>query len=79
MMATKNGKTRRKIDLLEMSDAERTRVIEQIKQNLQRSISEARLWKTLLQYDELTINGQVIFSSDIPLEGFSMRFDIGKI
>jgi len=78
-MTAKNGKTRRKIDLLDMSDAERTRVIEQIKQNLQRSISEARLWKTLLQYDELTINGQVIFSSDIPLEGFSMRFDIGKI
>ncbi|MEM1540094.1 MAG: hypothetical protein QXJ07_01755 [Candidatus Bathyarchaeia archaeon] len=78
-MAVKNGKTRRKIDLLDMSDAERTRVIEQIKQNFQRSISEARLWKTLLQYDELTINGQVIFSNDIPLEGFSMRFDMGKV
>lgn len=78
-MAAKNKKMQRKIDLLALSDVERARVIEQLKQNLQKSINEARLWKTLLQYEVVTINGQVVFSSDNPLEGLSMHFDIGKV
>ncbi|MEM2568104.1 MAG: hypothetical protein QXH20_06520 [Candidatus Bathyarchaeia archaeon] len=69
-MATKNKKTQRKMDLLELSDVERARVIEQLKQNLQKSISEARIWNALLQYEVITINGHVVFSSNAPLEGF---------
>ncbi len=74
-MGAKNRKTQRKINLLEMSDTEKTKVIEQLKQNLQRFISEAKLWKTLLQYEMVTINGQVVFSNDNPLEGFSVQLE----
>jgi hypothetical protein len=70
-MGIKNKKTQKKIDLLEMSDVERVKVIEKLKQSLRQSISEAKLWKTLLQYENVTINGQVVFSED-SLSGFSI-------
>ncbi|MEM2688680.1 MAG: hypothetical protein QXR01_02385 [Candidatus Bathyarchaeia archaeon] len=75
-MEAKNKKLKGKINLLELSDVERTRVIKQLKQNFQRSLLEARLWKTLLQCEMVTINGQVVFSSDTPLEGFSIHFTL---
>ncbi|MEM2280605.1 MAG: hypothetical protein QXZ68_01250 [Candidatus Bathyarchaeia archaeon] len=78
-MVAKNKKTQRKMDLLELPDGEKIKVIEQLRQNLQRSINEARLWKTLLQYEVVTINGQVVFSSDSPLEGLSMQSDVDKV
>jgi hypothetical protein len=78
-MAAKNKKTQKKKDLLEMSDVERAKVIEKLKQSLQQSISEAKLWKTLLQYENVTINGHVVFSSDNPLEGLSVQLNPSKV
>ncbi|MEM2568133.1 MAG: hypothetical protein QXH20_06680, partial [Candidatus Bathyarchaeia archaeon] len=73
MMATKNGKTRRKIDLLQMSDVERVKFMEKIKLSLRQSISEAKLLKALLQYESITINGHVVFSEDGPLNGLVIQ------
>jgi len=72
-MATKNKKPRGKIDLLEMSDIERTKFMEKIKLSLRQSISEVKLWRTLLQYESITINGHVVFSEDGPLKGLVMQ------
>jgi len=74
-MATKNGKTRRKIDLLQMSDVERVKFMEKIKLSLRQSISEAKLWRTLLQYESITINGHVVFSEDGSLNGLVLQRD----
>lgn len=71
-MGAKNKKTQRKINLLEMSDMEKAKVIERIKQKLRQSISEAKLWKTLLQYETVTVNGQVVFSGEDSLNGLLM-------
>jgi hypothetical protein len=71
-MGAKNKKTQKKIDLLEMTDIERAKVIEKLKQSLRQSISEAKLWKTLLQYENITINGHVVFSGEDSLSGFSI-------
>ena len=73
MMATKNGKTRRKIDLLQMSDVERVKFMEKIKLSLRQSISEAKLLKALLQYESIIINGHVVFSEDGPLNGLVIQ------
>ena len=78
-MGAKNRKTQKKVDLLEMSDIERAEVIEKLKQSLRRSISEAKLWKTLLLYESVTINGYVVFSSDSPLEGLSVQLNLSKV
>jgi hypothetical protein len=73
-MGVKNKKMQKKIDLLEMSEVERAKVIEKLKQSLRQSVSEAKLWKTLLQYENVTINGYVVFSTDNPLEGLLVQF-----
>jgi len=78
-MGVKNKKTQKKGDLLEMSDVERVKVIEKLKQSLRQSIYEAKLWKTLLQYENVAINGRVVFSSDNPLEGLSVQLDPSKV
>jgi len=78
-MGAKNRKKQKKIDLLEMSDVERAEVIEKLKQSLRQSISEAKLWKTLLLYENVTINGHVVFSSDSPLEGLSVQLNPSKV
>lgn len=71
-MGAKNRKKQIKINLLEMSDTEKAKIIEQLKQNLRRSINEAKLWKTLLQYETVTVNGQVVFSGEESLNGLLM-------
>lgn len=68
-MGAKNRKTQRKINLLEMPDTEKVKVIEKLKQSLRQSINEAKLWNSLLHCDTVTINGQVVFSDDILLNG----------
>jgi len=78
-MGAKNRKTQKKVDLLEMSDIERAEVIEKLKHSLRQSISEAKLWKTLLRYENVTINGYVVFSSDSPLEGLSVQLNLSKV
>ena len=62
-----------------MSDIERAKVIEKLKQCLRQSISEAKLWKTLLLCENVTINGYVVFSSDSPLEGLSVQLNSSKV
>lgn len=74
-MAAKNKKTQRKMDLLEMSEAERSKFMEKIKRSLRQSISEAKLWKTLLEYEMVTINGHVVFFGDCSLNGLVMQKD----
>lgn len=72
-MGTKNKKTPKKIDLLEISDAERAKVMEKLRQNLRQFVGEAKLWKTLLQYEVITVNGQVVFSGEESLNGLLMQ------
>jgi hypothetical protein len=78
-MGVKNRKTQKKVDLLEMSDVERTKVIEKLKQSFRQSINEAKLWKTLLHYENVTINGRTVFSSNNLLEGLLVQLDLVKV
>lgn len=66
-MTAKNrkAKNKRKINLMEMSEAEKANLIQTLRQNLRHSISEAKLWKTLLRYEKIMVNGQVVFSENI--------------
>jgi hypothetical protein len=73
-MSTKNKKNKKKkINLLEVPDSERNNFIEKLKQELRQSVAETRLWNTLLQCETLTINGQVVFSEENPLDGLLMQ------
>jgi len=67
-MAKKKDKAK-KLNLLEFSDAERVKLLKEIKRSLQEKIVEAKLWKSLLEAENVVINGKVIFSEEDPLTG----------
>ncbi|MGB9676141.1 MAG: hypothetical protein ACPL0C_03005 [Candidatus Bathyarchaeales archaeon] len=70
-MGTKSKKSK-KIDLLEIPDAEKAKVIRELKQSLRQTIVEAKLWNAFLQCETVTINGQSVLSSEDSLNGFLM-------
>lgn len=61
-MNTKNKRSKKKLNLLEVSDSERSNIVEKLRQILQQSAAETKLWNYLLRCETLTINGQVVFS-----------------
>ena len=55
-----NSNQSKKIDLLELSDAEKTQFINTAKEALRQRIEEAKYWRTLIESDEITVNGNPI-------------------
>jgi hypothetical protein len=49
-----------KHNLLEMPDTERNKLIKEIKEVLQQKVAEAKLWNSLLEAENLTINGKIL-------------------
>jgi len=72
-MGTKNKKKTKKIDLLEISDSERIKVIKEVKENLRQRIAEEKLWQSLLEAENLTINGNIAYDEKQHLSGFSLE------
>jgi len=70
-MNTKNKKNK-KLDLLEMSNPERMKLIKEVKEKLQQKMAEAKLWQSLLNAENLTINGNTVCKEDAQ---FSRFFD----
>lgn len=60
-----------KIDLTEMSEQERFELIREAQVKLRQRALEAKLWQSLVETEELTINGNVVYQSSQPLEGIS--------
>ncbi len=60
-----------KIDLTEMSEQERFELIREAQVKLRQRALEAKLWQSLVESEELTINGNVVYQSSQPLEGIS--------
>ena len=55
-MSTQNNQPK-KIDFLELSDAEKADLIREAKKNLRDQLEEAKLWRTLAESDRIIING----------------------
>ncbi|MEM1563975.1 MAG: hypothetical protein QW161_04810 [Candidatus Bathyarchaeia archaeon] len=72
-MNAKSKKNKRKINLLEIPDSERSNLVEKLKQILRQSAAETKLWNDLLQCETLTINGQVVFSGETSLDGLIIQ------
>lgn len=65
-------KKNKKIDLLEMSDGERIKLIRKAKENLRQKAVESKLWKTFMETENLSINGEDLHCGDIGLQGLSL-------
>jgi hypothetical protein len=61
------------MDLLEMSDPEKYKIIKAVKENLQLKVAEAKLWQPFLDSENLTINGKTVPGADTEPTGLSFK------
>jgi hypothetical protein len=61
----------KKVDLLELSDSEKTHLLKAAKENLKQKLVEARFWQSLAETERITINGQKVDFEDGALKGFT--------
>jgi hypothetical protein len=76
-LQVKNRRKSKKVNLLELSDVEKIKIIRAIKESLRQKAVEAKLWQSFVEADDLTINGRKIHCSQISLKGISMG-DLAK-
>jgi len=72
-MALFKKKKSRRIDLLEMSESERIKLILEVKESLKQKAVEAKLWQSFMEADDLTINGEQVQCEDVQLKGLSIE------
>jgi hypothetical protein len=60
-------------NLLEISDVERVKILKEVKDSLRQKIVEAKLWKSLLELENLVINGETVYCEKDCLTGFSFE------
>jgi len=72
-MGARNKKKLKKLNLLEMSNHERIQLIKEVREKLRQKIIEAKLWQSLLETEDLTINGNVVYRENQQLTGFYLR------
>jgi len=70
-MTRKKKKTQK--NLLEVPDSEKMKILKEARENLRQQVVEARLWKNLLEVENLTINGRKVYSGNERLTGFSLE------
>jgi hypothetical protein len=71
-MGARNKKLK-KPNLLKMSNHERIQLIKEVREKLRQKTVEAKLWQSLLETENLTINGNVVYSENQQLSGFYLR------
>ena len=72
-MGARNKKKLKRLNLLEMSNHERIKLIKEVKEKLQQKAIEAKVWQSLLEAENLTINGNVVCRENQQLSGFYLR------
>jgi hypothetical protein len=60
-MRTKNKKNSKRVDLLQMPTSERIQLVREIQERLRQKRIEEKLWQSLLETENLTINGKILF------------------
>ncbi|NWF87477.1 hypothetical protein HXY32_06700 [Candidatus Bathyarchaeota archaeon] len=71
-MKSRNRKNLKKVNLLDLSDAEKIKFIRTIKESLRQKAIEAKLWQFFSDVDNLTVNGEKICCNQISLKGISI-------
>ena len=72
-MGTKNKKNSKRIDLLQMPTSERIQLIREIQEKLRQKKIEEKLWQSLLETENLTINGKVLLQDQEHLMGLCFK------
>jgi hypothetical protein len=72
-MGIRNKKKPKKLDLLEMSNSERMRLMKEVGETLRQKIIEAKLWHSLLETEDLTVNGNIVFKENPQLSALNFK------
>ena len=64
---------KKKLDLLEMSDRERFQFVKEVREKLQQRVVESKLQRLLLEAENLTVNGNVVYAENQQLSGFYLN------
>jgi len=72
-MRARTKKKLKRLNLLEMSTWERIQLVKEVREKLRQKIAEAKLWQSLLETENLTINGDIVYTSNQPLKGFRFK------
>jgi len=72
-MGIKNKEKLKKLDLLEIPNPERIKLINEVREKLRRKITEAKLWQSLLEVESLIINGNMVYGRDEQLNGLYFK------
>jgi len=68
-MVAKNKKKNQKLDLLKMPSPERSQLIKEVREKLRKKVVEAKLWQLLLDVENLTINGNIVYRENLQISG----------
>jgi len=77
-MNLRSRKPPKKIDLLEVPDAKKVQLIKEAKETLQEKVIEAKLWKSLVEVENLKINGDMMYMPNGPLSGKAPEANMWK-
>ena len=66
-------KETRNVALLEVPEEKRIQIIKEARRKLKEKAVEAKVWRWLLQMDDLTINGNVVWKKDQRIRGLRIR------
>jgi hypothetical protein len=71
---TKNkNKNKKSPNLMDMPDPEKLKLIRQARQQLQQKAVEAKLWQSLIDTENLTINGNTVYRANEQLNGITLH------
>jgi len=71
-MHFRKNKKPKPIDLLALPEVERIKLIREVRQQLKEKAVEAKLWRTFMEADNITIDGDTVQSDQMPLKGMSL-------
>jgi SET domain-containing protein len=78
-MNLRSRKNPKKIDLLEVPEAKRVQLIKEVKETLKEKIIEAKLWKSLVEIEDLNVNGDLICMPNGSLSGKMPEANLWKL
>jgi hypothetical protein len=70
-MVEQNKKKNKKVDLLEMQNPDKIRLLEKMRKQLKQTIAEAKLMHSLLQVENLIVNGNIVYKENEQFTGLS--------
>ncbi len=72
----KKQKKQKRVDLLQMPDVEKYKLMKEVRENLRQMAVEAKLWQSFLETDSLVINGEKVHCHESELTVHALKAEV---